>query len=71
MHNDVDCNHPKVLFLSETRLSASRAQDLCHKFGFHNSFGVSSQGFSVGLVVMWQDDLSIVIKALSKFHIGV
>jgi hypothetical protein len=67
----VDSNQPKVLFLLETRLSATRAQDLCHRLGFHNAFGVSSQGFSGGLAGMWQDDLWVVIKTYSKLHIDV
>jgi hypothetical protein len=44
---------------------------MCHKLGFHNAFGVSSQGFSGGLVLMWQDELSIVIKTYSKSHVDV
>jgi hypothetical protein len=67
----VDLNHPKVLFLSKMRLSATRAQEMCHKLGFHNAFGVSSQGFNGGLVLVWHDDLSIVIKTYSKSHVDV
>jgi hypothetical protein len=67
----VDLNRPKVLFLLEMRLSATRAKEMCHKLGFHNAFGVSSQGFSGGLVLMWQDELLIVIKTYSKSHVDV
>jgi hypothetical protein len=38
----VDRNHPKALFLSETRMSATCAKDLCQRMGFRNAFGVSS-----------------------------
>jgi hypothetical protein len=68
--NVVDYYHPRVLFLSETRLSATHAQDMCRKLGFRNAFGVSSQGFSGGLVLMYKEDLNVVIKTFSKFHIN-
>jgi hypothetical protein len=42
IRSDVDRKHPKVLLLSETRMSASRAQDFGRKLGFWNAFGVSS-----------------------------
>jgi hypothetical protein len=71
IHKVVDLNRPKVLFLSETRMSATRAQKMCHKLGFSNVFGVSSQGFSGGLVLMWKDDMSLVIKTYSKYHVDV
>jgi hypothetical protein len=44
---------------------------MSQKIGFRNAFGVSSQGFSGRLVLMWQADLSIVIKTYSKYHIDV
>jgi hypothetical protein len=69
--NVVDHNRPRVLFLSETRMSAEHSQNLCWKLGFHNAFGVSSQGFSGGLVMMWKVDMNVVIKTFSKFHIDV
>jgi hypothetical protein len=71
IRNVVDSNCHKVFFLWETRLSATRAHDMCHGLGFPNAFRVSSQGFSGGLAVMWQNDLSVVIKTYSKYHIDV
>jgi hypothetical protein len=67
----MDHNRPRVLFLSDTRMSAKGSQNLCRKMGFHNAFGVNSQGFSGGLVMMWKADMNVVIKTFSKFHIDV
>jgi hypothetical protein len=44
---------------------------MCHKLGFSIVFGVSSQGFNGGLVLMWKEDMSLVIKTYSKFHVDV
>jgi hypothetical protein len=41
------------------------------RWGFHNAFGLSSQGFSGGLVMMWKSDMNVVINTFSKFHIDV
>jgi hypothetical protein len=52
-------------------MSVDSSQNSRHKMGFHKAFGVSSQGFSGGLVMMWKDDMNVVIKTSSKFHIDV
>jgi hypothetical protein len=60
---------PMVLFLSKTKMSAQRSQELRWRLGFPNAFGVSSRGLSGGLVLMWKNDVSLNIKSFSKYHI--
>jgi len=60
---------PMVLFLSETKMSAQRAQELRWRLGYQNAFGVSCTGLSGGLVLMWNHDVSLDIKSFSKYHI--
>ena len=48
--NLVRLYHLCLVFLTETKLSATRAQDMRFRLGFSNAFGVGSDGLSGGLV---------------------
>jgi hypothetical protein len=50
IHNIADTNHLNVLFLSETKMSATGAQDMCRRLGFPNASKLS--GLIEGLVIM-------------------
>jgi hypothetical protein len=65
MHN------PMVLFLSETKMSASRSQELKRRLGFPHAFGVNSDGLSGGLVMLWKDEVVLDLKTYSKYHIDM
>lgn len=60
---------PMVLFLSETKMSAQRSQELRWRLGYPNAFGVSCSGLSGDLVMMWKNEISLDIKSFSKYHI--
>jgi hypothetical protein len=45
----VRLQRPSLVFLSETKMSDKKTQDLRWKFGFSNAFGVKSVGLSGGL----------------------
>jgi len=60
---------PMVLFLSETKMSAQRSQELRWRLGFPNAFGVNRSGLSGGLCLMWKIEVSLDIKSYSKYHI--
>ena len=64
-------HHPSLVFLSETRLSDKRAQDLKFRFGFSNAFGVKSEGLSGGLVLLWNNDSAVSLNSYSQSHIDV
>ena len=50
-------------------MHATRAQNLKWRLGFDNSFGVSSDGLSGGLVLFWNNDVSVDLKSFYKSHI--
>lgn len=64
-------HRPALVFLSETKLSAQRAQDLRFGFGFNNAFGVKAVGLSGGLVLFWNNDSVVNLKSFSNSHIDV
>lgn len=51
----VRLHHPKVVFLSETRMSESRSKNLRFKLGLRHCLSISSDGFSGGLVLFWDE----------------
>jgi len=65
----MDLYKPLVLFLSETKMSAQRSQDLRRRLGFQNALGVACSGLSGGLVMMWRSDVTLDVKSYSKYHI--
>lgn len=72
IRNIVDMHNPVVLFLSETKMSANRSQDLRWRLGFPNAFGVNCDaGLGGGLVVMWKNKVNMELKTYSKYHIDM
>jgi exonuclease III len=70
--NLVGLNLPRVLFLSETKMAARKAEtELRQRLGYANAFGVSSAGLSGGMVLMWSNDVVVDLKTYSKYHIDV
>ncbi|CAN6299204.1 unnamed protein product [Urochloa humidicola] len=55
---------PKIVFLSDTRMCASRVSSLRWRIGLRNCLPVSSVGLSGGLALFW--DESIIITLLSQ-----
>jgi hypothetical protein len=60
----VQQHHPKLVFLSETKMSNSRASNLRCRLGLRNYLAVSSNGLSGGLALFWDENLDI--SLLSK-----
>ena len=69
IHHLVEIHRLILVFLSETKMHATRAQNLNWRLGFDNSFGVSSDGLSGGLVLFWNNDVSVDLKSFYKSHI--
>jgi hypothetical protein len=59
------------VFLSETKISNLRAQNLRWRLGFDHAFGVKSEGLSGGLVLFWNNDSVVSLKSYSRSHIDV
>ena len=66
-----DSYNPSMLFLSETKMSRQRSEDLKWRLGFQNAIGVNSLGLSGGLVLLWKNGVTVNLKSYSKFHIDV
>ena len=62
---------PSVVFLSETKMSDKKAQELRFRFGFAHAFAVKSEGLSGGLVLFWNGDSRVSLKSFSRNHIDV
>ena len=67
----IKLHRPSLVFLAETKMSNTKAQDLRFRFGFSNAFGVKSDGLSGGLVLFWNADSTVSLKSFSKTHIDV
>jgi hypothetical protein len=64
-------HRPEVLFLSETKMTAERAECLKWRLGFENALGVDSEGQSGGLVLLWRSGNVVRLKSKNKSHIDV
>ena len=64
-------HRPALVFLSETKVSDKRAQDLKLRLGFSNAFGVKARGLSGGLVLYWNNESLVSLKSFSNSHIDV
>lgn len=71
IHNLVEIHRPALVFLSETKLNATRAEDLKWRIGMQHAKGVSCDGLSGGLALFWMKDVNVRILNLSRTHIDV
>jgi len=69
--NYVKLHHPKLVFLSETRMSASRSKNLRWKIGLKHSLAVDSDGLSGGIVLFWDESISVSLLSQGERYIDV
>jgi hypothetical protein len=60
-----------MIFLTETRRSASRAMNLKWRLGLKNSVGVESIGPGGGIVLFWHKSLEVVLLSMSPRFIDI
>lgn len=60
---------PGLVFLSETHLQGSRAQNFRYYVGFPNCFAVDSVGRSGGLLLLWKEEWDVSIRSYTRWHI--
>jgi hypothetical protein len=65
----VEHYRPEIVFLSETKMLAEKAQNLKFCLGYENAKGVNCEGLSGGLVLMWRKGVIIHVKSMNKSHI--
>jgi hypothetical protein len=62
---------PSFLFLCETKMKDTKAQNFMWSLGYSGSFGVSSAGLSGGLVLFWLPQYSVSLKGYNSHCIDV
>ena len=62
---------PSFLFLSETKMKDTKAQNFMWTFGYSCSFAVSSVGLSGGLALFWLHDYKVTLKGYNSHCIDV
>ncbi|KAK6141496.1 hypothetical protein DH2020_024763 [Rehmannia glutinosa] len=60
---------PSLLFLSETRMVEHRSRHWRDLLGFVGHFVVNCQGKSGGLMLLWNQTMSVSVKSFSQGHI--
>lgn len=51
--------HPSIFFLQETKCSSSRSISFCSKLSFKNFWVVDSVGLKGGLLLFWDDNVTL------------
>ncbi|XP_021723977.1 uncharacterized protein LOC110691367 [Chenopodium quinoa] len=62
---------PSVIFLSETKLSATEFNKVRTRIGDFEGLVVDSMGRSGGLAMLWRKGIDIVLRSMSVHHIDV
>ncbi|TYI76842.1 hypothetical protein E1A91_D06G105000v1, partial [Gossypium mustelinum] len=62
-------NNPNIIFLSETKMSATDFRRVQNNCRLQNGLTVNSEGRSGGLALMWRDGMNVSIQNYSKHHI--
>jgi exonuclease III len=69
LHRLVKNKRPVLVFLMETKLRASKMENLKVKLGFGSIFTVDCVGRSRGLALLWNNDFVVNIINYSRRHI--
>jgi hypothetical protein len=60
IRNIAELYYPKLLFLSETKMGAKKAEtELRMRLGYPNTFGVNCVGLGGGLALLWSNDVVV------------
>ena len=69
--NFVKLYRPKLVFLSETRMSANRSKNLRWKLSLKHCLALDSDGLSGGLVLFWDEHISVTLLSQGQRYIDV
>ncbi|CAN6234585.1 unnamed protein product [Urochloa humidicola] len=67
----VKLHRPKLVFLSETRMSSNRSSNFRWRLGLRHSLAVSSDGLSGGLVLFWDESINVTLLSQGERYIDV
>ncbi|PPD86283.1 hypothetical protein GOBAR_DD16789 [Gossypium barbadense] len=62
-------NNPNIIFLSETKMSATDFRRVQNNCRLQNGLTINSEGRSGGFALMWRDGMNVSIQNYSKHHI--
>ena len=57
---------PNFCFFMETKIDVEHGKELARKWGFKFCEGVSSVGSSGGLLILWDENVNVVINSMNK-----
>lgn len=60
---------PKIVFLSETKMTSRQMGVKGKKLKFDNCFVVDRSGMGGGLALLWDSEVSLEVQSYSKHHI--
>jgi hypothetical protein len=66
LHNFVRLEAPTLVFISETKIEATRAQNPTSRFGFAGCVHVASDGLSGGVVLYWSKEVEVELQKNSN-----
>lgn len=58
-----------IFFISESKLNIIQAGEVVWRCNFDNNFAVDKIGMSGGLLLAWKNDLVVIIRSHSRYHI--
>ena len=63
--------NPSIVFLSETKASDSRMNDVARMIGFQNFVVIGPRGRAGGICLLWSDDLDVDILEFNSNMIAI
>jgi hypothetical protein len=67
----VKSHHPKLVFISKTRMLGSRVSNLRWSIGLRNCLSVDSVGLSGGLALFWDESINVTLLSQGEHYIDV
>lgn len=62
---------PSFVFIIEIKLYIGEMEIFKYKTGYHNGLAVDCCNKGEGLCMLWREDVGIIVRSFSKFHIDV
>jgi hypothetical protein len=67
----VASHHPKLCFISDTRMSGTRVSYLRWSIGLRNCLSIDSEGLSGGLALFWDELINVTLLSQGDRYIDV
>lgn len=64
-------HNPHIVFLMETKIDKKCMEKVRRSYGFMNGINFEAEGSKGNLCPAWKEDISIILRSFSKWHIDV